>query len=179
MKHVEYLHDFDQIPQLKSGLFQLIEKLNLSNQITLGSSQISLTSLDGNDDWRSTWRKNLKYNERYYSTLNKTLQGTIFEKIINQYPQYYRWRLLNVKGNRTYTIHQDGVKNRRIHIPITTNDQCFLCFYDGIPTHEAINKVSHYHLEVGKVYEIDSSGYHTAVNYGDDDRWHLVGVRQD
>ena len=83
------------------------------------------------------------------------------------------------QGNKTYTIHHDGPKNKRIHIPITTNDQCFLCFYDKIPTHKSINNVSHYHLEVGKVYEIDSSGYHTAVNYGDEDRWHLVGVRQD
>ena len=173
MKHVEYLHDFDQISQLKSELFQLLEKLNLD------IPQIAITSLDGNDDWHSTWGKKLKYNERFYSTLNKSLQGTIFEEIINQYSNYYRWRLLNVQGNKTYTIHQDGPKNKRIHIPITTNDQCFLCFYDGIPTHEAVNKVSHYHLQVGKVYEIDSSGYHTAVNYGDDDRWHLVGVRQD
>jgi len=107
------------------------------------------------------------------------LQGTIFEDIIQQYSKYYRWRLLNVKGNKTYTVHEDGPKNKRIHIPITTNNQCFLCFYDNIPVHESINKVYHYHLEVGKVYEIDSSGYHTAVNYGDEDRWHLVGVRQD
>ena len=173
MNYVEYLHDFDQTSQLKSGLFQLLEKLNLD------IPQIAITSLDGNDDWHSTWGKKLKYNERFYSTLNKSLQGTIFEEIINQYSNYYRWRLLNVQGNKTYTIHHDGPKNKRIHIPITTNDQCFLCFYDKIPTHKSINKVYHYHLEVGKVYEIDSSGYHTAVNYGDEDRWHLVGVRQD
>lgn len=175
MKFVEYLHDFDQIPQLKSELFKLVEKLNQN----VTPWQIAITSLDGNDDWRATWRKHLKYNERYYSTLNKSLQGTIFEKIVQQYSNYYRWRLLNVKGNKTYTVHEDGPQNKRIHIPITTNDQCFLCFYDNIPAHESINKVYHYHLEVGKVYEIDSSGYHTAVNYGDEDRWHLVGVRQD
>ena len=37
--------------------------------------------------------------------------------------------------------------------------------------------VKHYHLEEGKSYFVNTSGFHTAVNYGDDNRYHIVGVR--
>ena len=32
-------------------------------------------------------------------------------------------------------------------------------------------------VEEGKSYFVNTSGFHTAVNYGDDNRYHIVGVR--
>ena len=53
--------------------------------------------------------------------------------------------------------------SRRIHIPITTNSNSMLTF-DDRP----------YHLESGKVYEINNRIMHSGFNFGNTDRIHLI-----
>ena len=154
----------------------------LSNPVLEDLNQISLTSIDGNDDWLcSVGRLNeLQYPERYYSTINKTLAGTEIEKLLNSYPQYYRWRLLRLQPKKTYSVHKDGADsadNIRMHIPLETNDGCFLCFYVTAPLNKEFSMVKHEHLELGNSYEVNTSGFHTAVNYGHTNRYHIVGVK--
>lgn len=144
--------------------------------------QISLTSIDGNDDWLcSVGRLNeLQYPERYYSTLNKTLVGTELEKLLSRYPEYYRWRLMRLEPKRTYSVHRDGndkADNIRMHIPLQTNEGSFLCFYVTVPLNKEFSMVKHEHLELGNSYEVNTSGFHTAVNYGHTNRYHIVGVK--
>lgn len=144
--------------------------------------QISLTSVDGADDWTCSVGRisKLQYPERYYSTLNRTLVGTELEKLLTRYPQYYRWRLMKLEPKKTYSVHKDSndtADNLRMHIPLQTNEGCFLCFYVSVPLNKQYSRVKHEHLETGKSYLVNTSGFHTAVNYGDTQRYHIVGVK--
>lgn len=144
--------------------------------------QISLTSINGNNDWNACngSMSNLEYTEDQYCVLNDSLKNTIIGQLINEYNQFYRWRLLKLTPNKTYSVHSDAFErqiNKRIHIPVISNDKSFFCFYDKKPSSGERCMVTHHHLLPGKIYEVDTTGFHTAVNYGSTDRYHIVGVR--
>lgn len=62
-----------------------------------------------------------------------------------------------------YTFHSDS--SPRIHVPIITNKESFLVFmHSGI-----------HHLEIGKVYWVDTTQIHSAMNGSSEWRLHLVG----
>jgi len=174
---VEQVHDDIDYNTLWEEIYKVLEEHNLDDV-----DQVSLTSIDGENDWTSTVGKkqSLQYPERYYATINKALAGTEVEKVINRYPQYYRWRLLRLSPKNTYSVHKDGEQNQnnlRLHIPLQTNEGCFLCFYVTVPLNQTYSMVKHEHLETGKSYVVDTTNFHTAVNYGDTQRYHIVGVR--
>jgi hypothetical protein len=60
--------------------------------------------------------------------------------------------------------HTDWFGGKRLHIPIVTNDQCFL------ETEEL--KVN---CQTNKVYILDTEVEHTACNLGNSNRLHLIG----
>ena len=62
-----------------------------------------------------------------------------------------------------YSYHRDQTK--RLHIPIITNDKCFLVVDD---------EVVRTPIE-GNSYVIDTTKIHTAVNASFEDRIHLIG----
>lgn len=162
---------------LKKDIFSLIDSQNLSEY-----DQISLTSITGDNDWLCSVGKitDLPFKERFYSTINKACIGTSIETLIKQYSNYYRWRLMKIKPRRTYSVHKDGLgvsNNIRLHVPITTNPDCFLCFYEDLPSSGKTIQVHYEHLSTGNVYEVNTTNFHTAVNYGTIDRYHIVGVR--
>jgi len=78
-----------------------------------------------------------------------------------------RGEVVNLIPNRSLTPHIDVYwfhrESRRIHIPITTNDQCFLTFEDR-----------QYHLAVGSMYEMNNRIVHSAVNKGLTNRVHVI-----
>lgn len=144
--------------------------------------QISLTSPTGNDEWLcSTGRiVDLKFPEKYYSTINKSLEGTYIHTLINQYKDYYRWRLLHLHAMSTYTVHCDSLsdkQNLRLHIPVWTNKDCYLSFYSDKVEDGKELSVTNHHLAESNVYEINTTSWHSAVNYSGESRWHIVGVR--
>ena len=148
----------------------------------LDRNQVSLTSISGDNDWSCSVgkMKDLEYPERYYSTTNKAFEGTSIPKLFEKYPQFYRGRLLKISPKQTYSVHMDSLDQRdniRLHVPVKTNERAFLAFYLQVPRHQQAVKVEHFHLEQGKSYFVNTSGFHTAVNYGDDHRYHIVGVR--
>ena len=155
------------------------EHLNDTVLFDPNSGQISITRIDGNNDWNCSVGKihQLDKPEKFYRVLNRTLQGSEFERIVEAYPQYYRWRLMQLASRSNYSVHSDSngdnKRNKRIHIPIITNPQCHLMFFDGTNMSEP----HMYHLEAGKVYEVDTTGLHTALNFSSVNRVHLVGVR--
>lgn len=60
--------------------------------------------------------------------------------------------------------HRDApITGRRFHLPIQTNPDCW-SFHDGVWSQ----------LQVGKAYEMDPTGWHGAVNWGTEIRWHLM-----
>ena len=75
----------------------------------------------------------------------------------------YRTRVLILHSKVCYTLHRDDSK--RIHIPIVTNEKCWLI----------INKELIHFPADGSYYEIDTTQKHTAVNASWKDRIHIVG----
>lgn len=148
-----------------------------------GQQQVSLTSVGGNDDWDCSVGKihNLTHPERYYSTINSSLIGTYLESLLKRYPDYYRWRLLRLDSRSCYSIHSDrnaGNKvNVRLHIPVVTNKNAFLCFYNEYPVTGEFNNVKYEHLLAGSSYRVNTTGLHTAINHGTEYRYHIVGVK--
>jgi hypothetical protein len=87
---------------------------------------------------------------------------------------------MKVIPRATYSIHPDGLpfrENIRLHIPVITNSKAFLTFYDVMPGDDTTVRVYHANLKAGNSYEVNTTKLHTAVNYGDHDRYHIVGVK--
>jgi len=168
IKSHEYRH------LLFNELLQIIDTHNLQDL-----NQISLTSIDGNDDWTCSIGSilELPYREKLYSKINNSLEGTYIHKLIEENNQYYRWRAMKMPPHATYSIHKDGQKgvtNIRCHIPVVTNDQAYMIFFgeDKNNKNPTLN-----HMECGKIYEVNTTQYHSALNFGGEDRWHIIGVK--
>jgi hypothetical protein len=145
--------------------------------------QVSLTSISGNDDWQCSVGKlhKLEYPERFYSTINKSIKGTYIHGLIGRYQKFYRWRLLKLTGRSCYSIHSDrnagNQSNIRLHIPVSTNPNAYLCFYPELPVAGQDSTVRYEHLLAGNSYEVNTTGLHTAINHGTEHRYHIVGVK--
>jgi len=166
------LHDYSEV--LFSELLSVIEQHNLQEQ-----NQISLTSVEGNDDWTCSIGSilDLPHREKLYSTINKSLEGTHIHKLIEENKHYYRWRAMKISPHSTYSIHKDGqsdITNVRCHIPVVTNNQAYMIFFGEDKNN--LNPKLH-HFECGKIYEVNTTQYHSALNFGDEDRWHIIGVK--
>jgi hypothetical protein len=177
MEYVTLVDSNIDAEKIWEDLYPVLEKNNL-----LEVSQVSLTSVAGNSWTESIGRiADLKFPEKYFSTINHDLKGTELDRTISKYPNFYRWRLLRLSPKTTYSIHKDSLDNfqtnLRLHIPIDSNDQSFLCFFDQVPAAGKSVSVRYEHLKVGNSYEVNTSGLHTAVNYGNTHRYHIVGVR--
>jgi hypothetical protein len=165
------------IQRLSAEMHDVISENNLHHL-----PQISLTSISGDNDWECSAGSlmDLPNPEKYYCVINNALTGTYIAELLQRYHRFYRWRLLIRHPGTTYTVHTDNVNidtvNKRLHIPVITNDQSYFCFYDQKPADGVITKVKHHHMTPGKVYEVNTSLFHTAVNYGKTSRYHIVGV---
>ena len=91
-------------------------------------------------------------------TEKKTNINSIIEEL-----NMYRTRVLVLKPKVCYSIHSDPVK--RIHIPVITNENCWLI----------VNKEIIHLPADGRHYEIDTTQKHTALNGSWEDRIHIVG----
>ena len=56
---------------------------------------------------------------------------------------------------------------RRLHIPVITNSAVRFAVFHG-------STIKNYHMEVGKVYEVNNQVMHIAANLGTEPRWHMV-----
>lgn len=174
MEYVKQIDTCDYFHAMYDELLDIIRDHKLDNE-----KQISLTSLEGQDDWLCSIGKlnELQHKEKFYSTINKSLHDSKIHEFIKSKGSYYRWRAMKMGPNKTYTIHKDGqpsVTNARCHVPLITNDQAYLMFFGKNKNN---NQPTLHHLECGKVYEVNTTDYHTAVNFGNHDRWHIVGVK--
>jgi hypothetical protein len=144
--------------------------------------QISLTSVTGENDWTCSIGSALQLSkpERMYSQINKDLEGTYIAELITKYNNYYRWRLLHIPPGQCYTIHTDAYServNKRLHIPVETNDDSYFCYYGDKPANGLETTVKFHHMALGNAYEVNTSQLHSAINWGTTSRFHIVGVR--
>lgn len=112
--------------------------------------------------------------------VNESLKGTYFEEIILHFSEYTRWRLLKLASRTNYSIHTDSTKNKenpRIHIPILTNPDAYLMFFDSETRNAERTQPDMFHLEVGKTYLLNAMNLHSAINFGNTDRYHIVGAK--
>ena len=78
-----------------------------------------------------------------------------------------RTRLLLLRPGECYSYHRDPTK--RIHIPIICDEFCLA----------VIDDVVHRFVSDGPIHLIDTTRYHTFINAGEYDRYHIVGIAPD
>ena len=128
-------------------------------QICLQGTEDNLDPFWGIGKW------NRKYKVGYEETdCNKFIFDLPYTNSIIAELKMYRTRVMNLKGKTCYTYHRDATK--RIHIPIETNENCFMILD---------KQVKHYPAD-GNYYVVDTTKYHTALNASFLDRIHIVGV---
>ena len=168
-----------QIDVIDSDLLWQSVETFISHNLLWDYNQLSVTSVDGDNDWTCSAGKiaDLKYPQKAYSQCIEWFKDSPVQDVINKYNKFYRWRIMKLDPSKTYSLHRDGDGsnnlNIRLHIPLKTNDQCFLAFFDNNECENA----KFYNLKPNNVYELNTTGYHTAINFSAEPRWHLVGVK--
>ena len=105
--------------------------------------------------------------ERHFTELDELCRGTYIEEVYHTLPyKIGRLRLMRVPSRRCYSIHQDS--SMRLHLPLVTNPGALMLFPDD-------DKIVHLPAD-GRVFLIDTTRRHSAMNGGMDDRYHLVGA---
>lgn len=93
----------------------------------------------------------------------------IVEFVQNLFPNFkmVRGEIVNLTPGRSLTPHIDvhwfHSVSKRIHVPVVSNSESFLTF-ENRP----------YHLQPGKVYEINNRITHSGFNSGSTDRVHVI-----
>jgi len=84
----------------------------------------------------------------------------IFESPIQQF-------FLRISPKGFVHPHVDKRKGITYHVPVTTNKNCW-CYM------HSLHGDDRFHLEVGKIYEVDRTIEHSSKNLGSSDRIHLL-----
>lgn len=105
--------------------------------------------------------------EADYSVITEPFIGTAIERLLKKLPfQFGRTRLMRMRPKSCLSIHADPT--RRYHLALITNPGCFLV---GVSDQGG----SFHHIPAdGHLYETDTHRTHTALNTGNQDRYHLV-----
>ena len=125
-------------------------------------TQISLQTIKGETDYNyGTGRlDNLEHKEKDFIV---PLFDMPYTNSIIKDLGMYRTRVMRIHSKTCYSYHQDPTM--RIHIPLITNDKCFMVIDD---------KVIRYPAD-GNHYIVDTTKMHTAVNASWEERIHIVG----
>ena len=172
-----------KVELLQSGGFNadfLAKRINDFRWEFPDQTQFMITSKTGDNNF--TQGAGTEASPEDFNTINTYFEESIVSDLITKFPDYVRWRILCIKPRQTYSIHNDGwregYKNKRLHIPVITNPDAFLVFYESKLVGNGAQRIEHHNLKVGEIYEVDTTGYHTAVNYHPtDERIHIVAER--
>lgn len=126
-------------------------------------TQISIQGVLGNKDplYGTGKLAKLKHTEEEFTVPN--FSGLVYTNYVLEKLGMYRTRLMNLKPKTCYSYHRDPTV--RLHIPLTTNDNCFFVIDDEVIRYPAD----------GNYFIVDTRKMHTAVNTSYEDRLHLVG----
>ena len=162
IKELNYAVDYNE-------LFYLLEDIIDNHDIV---RRMNGLSLQHRKDVPIPWnivdgleRLNL-YNgvpEKDFCQIHKKFINTQFENLINDFKLYIS-RIMIMEGKTCYSFHADSTW--RLHVPIVTNNDCVFYF----PEYN-----QQYHLELGKVYLVNTTNKHTFINGSTNSRIHLVG----
>lgn len=150
-----------------SDFSKLVEEVNSIIQLVgFQKNQIICQSLDSDlDNWHlgvGSLEELAEVEERRYCNINSKLKNSLLEEIIKQY-NGFRTRIMLMPPRQCYSIHADPTP--RIHIPIVTNDQCWMIW----PNHQTCKQ-----LQTNLVHWTDTRKPHTFINGGLENRIHIV-----
>lgn len=179
LEEIDLSFDVKELIRLHHAVVD-IEGLNTDrNQIAINNKDDSAGSddqlfgasgglADFFEDWREEYNPdNNKTLEFHWQNMNQHFKGTYMDEVFAELDKHMpigRTRFMNMHSKQCYTRHRDTT--RRFHIPLYTNEQCI--FFDA--------DYNSYHLEVGKVYLLDTVQFHTTANFGRTSRLHIVGA---
>jgi hypothetical protein len=124
--------------------------------------QISLQTVEGFDYKYGTGRLNdLNHSEEDFNHF--CFPELEYTNSIIEMLGMYRTRIMKMKPKTCYSYHQDPTQ--RIHIPIHTNENCFMVIEDKC----------YWYPADGNYYLADTTKKHTFVNASREERIHIVG----
>lgn len=126
-----------------------------------GSLMYDWNNLDKNGN---PYKRHKQFRQFDFIETNNYFKNTYIEEIINLVSDKYkicRTRFIMSEPKTCLSTHSDPT--RRIHIPIYTNNDCYMVFTDKV-----------YRLDHGKIYITNTTEEHTAVNASNKTRTHLV-----
>jgi hypothetical protein len=157
------LYQIENFDLLKSEVLELIKLVgDQYNQIMCQTLQ------DGVEDFLTgtgTICELSEQDEKKYKFINPILKNTYLHKLILKH-NAFRTRILKLNPKTCYSIHKDY--SSRIHIPIESNDQCYMIWP---------NLSTCVRLQEGYVYWTETRESHTFINADKElVRIHLVMV---
>lgn len=145
--------------KLHDEIFDIIDTVGFIN------NQIILQSIAGQENWHlgiGSIEDLEEKDEQQYISIHGKVKHTEISKIIETCGGF-RTRIMSMDSRRCYSIHKDPTP--RIHIPILTNDQCWMIWpYDNVCKQ----------MLYEQIYFTDTTKAHTFVNGGLEPRIHLV-----
>jgi len=150
-----------------SNFPKLVEEVNSIIQLVgFQKNQIICQSLDSAiDNWHigiGGLEELEESEEKSYHNINSKLKNSVLEELIQQH-NGFRTRIMLMPPRQCYSIHADPTP--RIHIPIITNDQCWMIW-----PHKQTCK----QLQTNLAHWTDTRKLHTFVNGGLENRIHIV-----
>lgn len=158
---VNYIDRIENFSRLSDEISQLI------NEIKPDKNQISCQmSVQRSKNWQESIGTlgNLKDQDEFaYKHIPKRLRGSLLEKLIIDF-NGFRTRIMIMSPRKCYSVHRDPTK--RIHIPISTNDQCWMVWPQENYCHQLLE---------GRSYLTDTTKMHTFLNgHSELSRIHIV-----
>jgi len=126
-------------------------------------TQISLQTVEGETDHNYGTGRLTSINKHTEQDFVIPLWDMPYTNSIIKDLGMYRTRVMRMYSKTCYSYHKDPTM--RIHIPLITNDKCFMVIDD---------KVIRYPAD-GNYYLVDTTKMHTAVNSSWEDRIHIIG----
>jgi len=156
---VQKIYSFNKFNELVFQSLKLVEK-NSKTQIPIQISKNK--ALDDSTGWLKA-----SSTEFEYCSIHPELVNSIFEEYINSLPcEVFRTRIMILGPKSSYIPHKDLTP--RLHIPLITNKETAFLFPDDNYMHQ-LNAD-------GSVYWVDTTKYHTFVNWSNENRIHIVSV---
>lgn len=155
-------------PLYKVSNFEKIveEVYDIIKLVGFQKNQIICQSLESSlDNWHcgiGSIEELEETEEKKYYHINSQLRNSAIEELIKKH-NGFRTRIMLMPSRQCYSIHSDPTP--RLHIPIVTNDQCWMIW----PHHNTCKQ-----LEAGLVHWTDTRKKHTFVNGGTENRIHIV-----
>lgn len=158
---VKYINRITNLEELTAEVFQLIEEIKPEkNQI---SCQMTNTDSENWEESIGSLNDLANQDELAYRYVPERLRGSLLEKLIIDFDGF-RTRIMLMPPRKCYSVHRDPTK--RIHIPIVTNDQCWMVWPQENYCHQLLQ---------GRSYLTDTTKPHTFFNgHSEFNRIHIV-----